>query len=146
MKDLVKRRKSEVRYCEVLKNGQFLNVFFWRNQAIILGENIITWQVGVVISETRKQAKKWFLSPKNPYDSKSTGRCGLEGIKRAAEIILDFRDSMKINEMLFVGFEDFKRQSAYRRLKKYGFKEYEENGAVRYYASPNLIDRKWVEE
>lgn len=124
MKDLVKRRKTEVRYCVPLSNGQLLNVYFWRNSEHLTQGWMNGWKVAVIICDTRKQANRWYHHKTAKENNASTGKCGLEGLKITLDILIDFRNNMKLNDVLLVTFSDRKRALAYRRLLKYDFEEY----------------------
>lgn len=143
LKDLVKRRKSEVRYCERLSNGQLLNVYFWRNQERLPHGWMNGWKVGVIICDNRKQANRWFHKVSAKENGVSTGTCGLEGLKRAKEIVLHFRDNMKVNDILLVTFSDRKRAAAYQRLLKNGFEKYYLEDEFKAYGSLN--PKHWVQ-
>ncbi|MDQ0427689.1 hypothetical protein QOZ98_000514 [Planomicrobium stackebrandtii] len=145
MKDLVKRKKSEVRYCEALSNGQLLNVYFFRNRESVLEKEVDVWNVAVMISKTRKQANDWFNHTSKQDDELITGCCGLEGLKKSLDIIIQFRNSLKKNEYLFVRPSDDKRKSAYRRLKKYEFEEFYLDDDFYTYAAVNPAYWTWVE-
>ncbi len=52
MRDLVKKRKSQVRFCEQLSNGQLLNVYFWCSKDIVIDQRVNVWSVGIIITNT----------------------------------------------------------------------------------------------
>lgn len=145
LRDLVKKRKSEVRYCQPLSNGQALHIYFWREKQSISNQIVYVWNVGIIITDTRKKANYWKNhSPKGKKDM-STGECGLEGLKKAIDIILQFRYRLKRNEYLFVVFDDEKRKSAYRWLERYGFMEFHKNDQFQAYGTFNPIYWDWFE-
>lgn len=145
MKDLVNRRKSEVRYCEALSNGQLLNVYFFRNRQSVFEKEVDVWNVGVIISNTRKQANDWFNHTSKQDDELITGSCGLEGLKKSLDIIIQFRNRLKKNQYLFVRPSDDKRKSDYRRLKNYEFEEFYLDDEFHTYAAVNPAYWTWVE-
>lgn len=114
-------KKNQIRIHERLLNGQYLNIYFMRNKAIPQGKIVYVWNVGVVISKTVKQANLWFIRKKNKLDNRQTGRCGLEGLKKALRHILKFVNNMSIKEELQIGWTDEKRKKAYNYLTRYGF-------------------------
>lgn len=146
MHDLVKRRKSQVRYREILSNGQSLHVYFWREKEFVSNQVVYVWNVGIIITDSRKKANRW--KNRNPRGSKekATGKVGLEGLKKALEIILHFRNRLKPNEYLFVVFDDEKRKSAYRWLERHGFMEFHKNGQFRAYGTFNPLYGGWGRE
>ncbi|RMD04915.1 hypothetical protein D9O40_00770 [Clostridium autoethanogenum] len=113
--------KGQIRIHERLSNGQYLNVYFMRHKAVHQDKIIYIWAVGVAISKTIKQANFWFNGKKNKIDNKQTGKCGLEGLKKALYHILEFVNKMSIKEELQVCWTDEKRKKAYNYLIKYGF-------------------------
>jgi hypothetical protein len=144
LRDLVKNRKSEVRYCQTLSNGQALHIYFWREKQSVSDRIVYVWNVGIIITDTRKKANHWKNhSPKGKKEM-STGECGLEGLKKAIDIILQFRYRLRRNEYLFVGFDDEKRKSAYCWLERYGFMEFYKNGKFQAYGTFNPIYWDWV--
>ena len=83
---------------------------------------IHVWETGLCISRTRKESNKWWNGGKvSKLDNKTTGRCGLEGLRKALKYLCEFSDQLKENEELHVGWADNKRKYAYRYLFKYGF-------------------------
>ncbi len=146
MRDLVKKRKSQVRYCEKLSNGQFLHVYFWREKEFVSDRVVYVWNVGIIITDSRKKANYW--KNRNPKGSKqmATGKAGLEGLKKALDIILEFRNRLKPNEYLFVVFDDEKRKNAYRWLERHGFMEFHKNGKFRAYGTFNPLYGNWAPE
>ncbi len=125
MRDLMKRRKSQVRYCVELSNGQLLHLYFYRVRDQELGYNGIAgaWLTALHIGSNRKYANKWFNTLKGEPE-KATGKCGLEGMKKALDIILEFRKTIKPNEILLVDGADKRRTRIYERLTRYGFGTY----------------------
>ncbi len=105
-----------------LSNGQTLSIYFNRHRDRRLTSCGISaaWSVGIYIGATHKEANKWYNSTSKESE-KITGKCGLEGLKKALDIILDFRNEIKTNEILVVWGTDQRRMNAYRRLGKYGF-------------------------
>ncbi|KOP81996.1 hypothetical protein AMS60_05565 [Bacillus sp. FJAT-21945] len=135
MKDLVPKRKSEVRFHEILPNGQHLNIYFQRSRN---GE-FNQWGVGLHIGKSRKEANKWYNKHSKNKRARSTGTCGITGLKRALFYILHFRDQMKTYEELIIEWEDDKRMRAYRYLKRYEFVDYfDDKDKVIGYGSRNL--------
>lgn len=146
MRDLAQRKKSEFRYCEKLSNGQLLNVYFWRLKAVVFDEHVFVWNVGVVISKNRKEANHWFLRDSKKKKEISTGDCGLEGLKMAKDLILEFQHQLKQNEYLFVAHSDEKRKRAYKWLLRYGFKEFFKGDEFHNYGIANPFYWEWVDD
>ncbi|WP_143331924.1 hypothetical protein [Domibacillus antri] len=139
----MKRRKSEVRYCEPLSNGQMVHVYFWREKQRVSNQMVYVWNAGMIITDSRKKANRWKNHNPKGKKEKSTGQGGLEGLKKALEIILQFRYRLKPNEYLFIRFDDDKRRAAYRWLERYGFMEFHKNGQFLAYGTFNPIYWNW---
>ena len=119
------RRKHEIRIRERLSNGQYMNLFFacYPHQS-----GIHVWTTGLFIG-TKKEGNAFWTGKKG--NLKITGKCGLEGLKKSLDYILKFTSSLKENEELKVGWEDERRQLAYRRLLKHGFQRFDDCYAIR---------------
>jgi hypothetical protein len=113
-------RKTDIRICEKLPNGQLMNLYFKRWQ----GNNIMQWSVGLYISSTRKEANMWWNKRPKHNKSRITGDGSLNGLCLAFKYIMEVVHSLGINEELVVEWEDERRKSAYRILKRYGFRDY----------------------
>ncbi|MEM1506217.1 hypothetical protein RG959_22810 [Domibacillus sp. 8LH] len=146
MRDLVKRRKSQVRYQVGLSNGQSLHVYFWREKEFVSDRVVYVWNAAVIITDSRKKANRWKNRNPRGTKEKATGKVGLEGLKKALDIILEFRYRLKPNEYLFVVFDDEKRKSAYRWLERYGFMPFYKNGVFRAYGTFNPMYGQWLPE
>lgn len=144
VRDLVKKRKSQIRYCEPLSNGQSLHVYFWREKEFVSNRVVYVWNAGIIITDSRKKANRWKNRNTRREKNLITGNVGLEGLKKALNIILDFRYRLKPNEYLFVVFDDEKRKSAYRWLERYGFMEFHKNGKFRAYGTFNPLYGNWA--
>jgi hypothetical protein len=121
------RRKTEIRIHEVLPNGQHLNLYFIRKNPQDPQYPFYQWKVGLCITETRKEANKWWSKDYKKMDGKQTGTCGLAGLKRALDCIMIFTNRLNHNEELTIGWGDLKRQRAYRYLLRKGFIEYRDD-------------------
>ncbi|AQU79734.1 hypothetical protein [Planococcus faecalis] len=146
LNDLVKRKKSEVRYCVGLSNSQLLNLYFFRNRQSVFEKEANVWNVAIIISNSRKQANDWFNHTSKQDDELITGSCGLEGLKKSLDIIIQFRNQLKKNEYLFVRPSDDRRKSAYRRLVNYEFEELYLDGEFHTYASLNPAYWDWIDD
>jgi len=126
------KRKHEIRVHERLSNGQYLNMYFasYPHQS-----GIHIWIAGIFIGE-KKEANKFWIGKK--VKTKITGKCGLEGLKKSLDYILEFAASMRKNEELQIGWEDERRRSAYRRLLKYEFRETDD---CYYFRNPKYWER-----
>ena len=109
------RRKHEIRIHERLSNGQYLNLYFACHPH---QSGIHVWKTGLFIG-IKKEGNKFWIGKK--MKTKITGKCGLEGLKKSLDYIVEFASSLKQNEELHVGWEDERRKLAYRRLLKHGF-------------------------
>jgi hypothetical protein len=118
------KRKSEVRIHETLPNGQVMSLYFQRHQCP--KESFKIWTVGLYIGSSRKEANRWYTKKPKHKSNKSTGQCGLTGLRRALHYILEFVDQLGFNEELQIRWQDEKRKSAYRYLIRYGFQEAED--------------------
>jgi hypothetical protein len=114
------RRKTDIRICEKLPNGQLMNLYLkrWRSDLIM------QWTVGLYISNTRKEANEWWNKRPKGKRSKITGDGSINGLCLAFRYIMEVVHSLGINEELIIEWEDERRRSAYRILKKYGFRDY----------------------
>ncbi|PAE17281.1 hypothetical protein CHH91_04550 [Virgibacillus sp. 7505] len=132
------KRKTDIRICERLSSGKLLNIYFHRK----LGKPPTKyWYVGVCVSETRKQANLWFNKQSKQLDI--TGDGTLEALMRAKEIILEVVHMLGYDEELIVEWQDERRRSAYRWLKRYGFQDYyDDDGNLIGYgiANPDLYE------
>ncbi|WP_046174181.1 hypothetical protein [Domibacillus indicus] len=146
MRDLVKTRKSQVRYSEKLHNGQSVHVYFWREKEFVSDRVVYVWNAAAIITDSRRKANKWKNRSPKGVKEKATGKGGLEGLRKALHIILDFRLRLKPNEYLFVVFDDEKRKNAYRWLERYGFMEFHKNGKLVAYGTFNPLYSQWAQE
>ncbi len=146
MRDLVKKRKSQVRYCEKLSNGQSVHVYFWREKEFVSGQMVYVWNAAAIITDSRKKANNWKNHNRRGIKEKATGKAGLEGLKKALDIILEFKYRLKPNEYLFVVFDDEKRKKAYRWLERYGFMEFHKNGKLIAYGTFNPLLGQWTQQ
>lgn len=117
----VTRKKSEIRICERLSNGKLLNLYFYRKRDDI---RFVRWYVGLYISDTRKEANRWFTTHSKHKKSMITGDGSLVGLRRSLKYILEFSKRLGMYEELIIEWEDEKRKSTYRYLKRYGFVDY----------------------
>ncbi|OCZ54320.1 hypothetical protein [Dehalobacter sp. TeCB1] len=117
------KKKKEYRIHERLSNGQFMNLYFSKH---CHSSGIHIWNVGLYISSNTREANNFWLGKKVP--AKITGRCGIEGLKKAFDFIMEFAQSLGIKDELHVGWEDDRRKYAYRYLLKRGFLVDEDQG------------------
>ncbi len=115
------KRKREIRVHEILSNGQHLNLYFRKFNSDESGVGV--WKIGLCISNTRKEANKWWAGKSiRKIDNKLTGKCGLEGLKKALFYILELCKCLIWDEIQ-ISWNDEKRKRAYKYLLRYGFKE-----------------------
>lgn len=117
----VTRRKSEIRICEKLPNDKLLNLYFYRKRDDPL---FTRWYVGLCISDTRKEANYWFTKHRRAKKAKITGDGSITGLRLALKYILEVANNLGFHEELIIQWEDDRRMSAYRYLKRYGFTDY----------------------
>lgn len=129
------KRKREFRIHERLSSGQHFNMYFKKyNSDRRKGEPLVhgVWKVGLCVSETRREANDWWNSSTGSrLERQSTGKAGLEALRRAAEYLVDFSRLLGFHSELQVNWSDDKRRSAYRRLLRYGFIECEDCYMIR---------------
>lgn len=119
----------------MLPNGQLLNLYFYRKR--YHGEPT-QWHVALYLSRTRKEANLWYSNNSKRKRNRITGDGSLTGLKEALWYIKEFTKLLGYNEELIVQWEDEKRMSAYRFLKRYGFIDYkDEEGNVTAYGIRN---------
>lgn len=115
------KRKHEYRIHELLSNGQWLNLYFTKS---CNSTGIQVWETGLCISNGIRKANEWFIGfggGFKKFNNKATGKCGLEGLRKALTYIYEFADNLKFKEELHVGWADDKRKYAYRYLLKCNF-------------------------
>lgn len=115
------KRKHEYRIHKLLSNRQWLNLYFQKYQG---DRETCVWTTALCISDGIKSANQWYTGLRKGYrkiNNKITGKCGIEGLKKAAKYICSFADNLKLNEELHVGWADDRRKYAYRGLLKRGF-------------------------
>ena len=107
-----------------LSNGQVAMVFATYSETLIGG---MMYDVDFVIAEAIEDCAMWYVDlgeeGGNKLDYTSTGRCGLEGLMFALEAINELMNYylFEAGDYIRVTPSDNKRESAYRRLLKYGF-------------------------
>ena len=128
------KRNHEYRIHEPLSNKQWLNLYFKKH---CNNTGIQIWTVGLCISNSVKGANKWFDTNGRYYRKYTgqTGKCGLEGLRKALIYICEFADNLKQNEEFHIEWHDEKRKYAYRYLLKCNFYVDEEN---KFYHTRNL--------
>lgn len=117
------KKKSEYRIHEILSNGQHLNIYIERLYTKTI-DHLSEWHVSVIISNNRKEANLWYKNKKNV--SSVTGRCGIEGLLKALEHIIYFKNNMMGDALIVVEWDNPKKKRAYKRLLNYGFVLYED--------------------
>ncbi|MED0679691.1 hypothetical protein P4S83_17780 [Aneurinibacillus thermoaerophilus] len=136
------KRKSEVRIFEKLPNGLYLNLYFFRKRP---KTRFAQWHVALYISKTRKEANKWFNNSSKRKKNPITGDGSLIGLKRALDYILEFSRLIGFYEELIVNWEDERRRSAYRYLKRHGFIDYcDKEGNITGYGIRNPNFYEWI--
>lgn len=139
----VVKRKSEVRIFEQLPNGLYLNLYFFRERT---RTKFDVWNVAIYISRSRKEANKWFNTNSKRKKELITGDGSITGLRLALNYIVEFSRWLRLYEELVVGWEDERRRSAYRYLKRYGFVDYlDEDGKVIGYGIRNPNFYEWID-
>ena len=143
MKNLVPLKKNAVRYQIELPNSQFLFVYFNRMPNKVQGFR--RWEVGIYIGKSRKEANNWYNHSGKHDRPTTTGTCGLTGLRKALDIILEFRNQMKSDEEVTVWWADEQRKRAYTYLGRHTFIEYvDDNNETVCYGSRNPAYWEWV--
>mgnify|MGYP006875674364 CR=1 FL=1 len=114
------KRRSELRIRDQLPNGQKVNLYFARHRT---KEGFFQWSVGFYIGE-RKEANLWFNKHSKKQSSTIKGDGTITALLWALGYIRGFIQQLQKNEELVIGWEDDKRKRAYKRLRKYGFRNY----------------------
>lgn len=111
------KRKHEYRIHELLSNKQWLNLYFFKKKY----SGVNAWFICCGISKTIRQANDWYRGGKvGSLDNKQTGKCGLEGLRKILNYILEFEKCIKPDEILFIDTAiDQKRMKAYSWLIKH---------------------------
>lgn len=130
-------RKNRVIIRDKLSNGQILTVFFNRKRAdpkktewTVEYPNTkiaFIWKVAIHIGNDLKDGRRWYDMDYKSRVSKygQTGKCGLEGLKKALEHVINFCKRMGEREELQIICDDDKRYRAYRYLNRFnGFKDH----------------------
>jgi hypothetical protein len=120
---------QELSCARQLSNGQVVKVFaevesmLWFN-----GEKTTQITISCCIGKNARECNDWFRSLDKKLWNKSTGRCGLEGlrcvldaIKQVEDLVLEGWIPCNKRVFLCVQGSDKKRERAYARLTKHGF-------------------------
>lgn len=99
---------------KALSNGQVATCFYVRDKEFPEYIN-----VSFVIGKSIRQNKNWWNDKPGTKSIKSTGQCGLEGLMFALATVRQLQDDNNI----IIEWSDEQRHSAYKYLKRYGFKE-----------------------
>lgn len=145
MRNQVPQKKNAERYQVELPNSQYLYVYF--NRLPIKHQGFRRWEVGIYIGHNRKEANKWYNHNGKHESTRATGTCGLTGLRKALDIILDFRSRMKEDEELTVWWADEQRKRAYAYLGRYTFIEYvDEEDKTVCYGTRNPKYWEWTDD
>lgn len=109
-----------------LKNKQLVGVFKEEYISILYpGKQII--HVDVVIADTKEECIHWYKQfsevPLDEVDKQTTGDGSLEGLLYALSVVKEIQQNLKDNEVLIAAPTDERRERAYRRLLKSGFRK-----------------------
>lgn len=106
-----------------LSNGQFCQIAFYREEYSRATEYYVTFAV----ADKKKHLNGWFNQSKDDRIScKCTGRCGIEALAWARNVILDFENWVYINKnedtKIVVEGADSRRFRLYQKaLSQYGY-------------------------
>lgn len=113
-----------------LSNGQILSVYGFRwNSGSLKGSPLRfrAAEFGCIIGQSKRANNdRYHCRGKKHNLIRSTGKCGIEGLRISRDELLAFRDRCRIGSninTLVVCGADEKRQNAYRYLDRYGFIE-----------------------
>jgi len=102
-----------------LQNGQHLAMYFTKTHQ---GNGVSSWIIGLCIGKTRKACNDWFNKDSDRQKTVlTTGKCGLEGLRMALQILLETESQIPKGDYLIVFWLDKRRERAYSRLLRYGY-------------------------
>lgn len=138
-------RKNRFLIKEQLSNGQWLTVFFIRKRANPKKcvqrpkypdtKIVYIWTVGIYIGDGVKAAKRWFHMDYKKRTQRDiiTGNCGLEGLRKAMNHVIDFCERLKERDELHILCDDKRRFRAYKYLMRFnGFAQHNDFYAFRH--------------
>lgn len=114
-------KKNEKRF-HIEVDGQVVSIYFqekWNRLAYCY-----TYDVALRISNSKRSNNDWYEGGKGFHPSQVTGHCGLKGLLKAKDVILDFAQSLPRDDydrFIVVEGADERRFHAYRALCKHGF-------------------------
>jgi len=105
------KRKHEYRIHELLSNGQWLNLYFFKRYI----HGVTAWFVCLSINKNIRESNDWYNGGKvGSLEKKQTGKCGIEGLRKALNYILEFEKTIKDDEILYIDtVADPKRRKVY---------------------------------
>jgi hypothetical protein len=138
------KRKHEYRTHELLSNKQWLNLYFFKKRYY----GVSAWFICCGISKTTRESNDWYCGGKvGSLDGKQTGKCGIEGLRKALQYILEFEKKLKPDEILFIDTAiDKKRMNAYSWLIKHcDWRHAVDTKTGEYTAFFNRLPSKWYD-
>ncbi len=118
--------KKEVRSHQTLRNGLVASIYFELHKNVDVEDfSYNCWYVGLCIGKRRRDNNDWWTGKKTFQSLDVTGDGGLEGLVWAKNQLKAFEERFSSGDvqLLIVEGTDSRRLSAYRWLKKAGFKE-----------------------
>lgn len=129
---VVNVRKNRITIKEQLSNGQWLYIWFGRRRVNDKQQKVkprypdtkivYLWSVAIYIGDSPKDARRWYDLDRNKRMGSSkmriTGKCGLEGLKKALDHIIYFCENLKERDEMHIYCDDKRRFSAYRYLMR----------------------------
>lgn len=114
----VGKKKKRVHYKKRLKSGKTAHLWLYKQKFI--DSPSFGWSVGLRVSDTDKEARLWLMGNNNG-ESGITGDGSIEALAWALRKIEEFSTLIPETETVVVGWEDDRRKSAYRYLRKKGW-------------------------
>lgn len=110
---------------KVLKNGQVAMLFKTEESCVLYPGKRLHY-IDFVIEQDEATCLKWYKElhfPMGEIDTATTGNAGLEGMLFALQTIQELMKHVDKGDIFIVQPTDDRRNKAYRRLLKYGFRK-----------------------
>jgi len=109
-----------------LQNGYWLKVMITKFDNIYYPPN--SWNASIVVAKTKRKANDHFNklhnSPKNLENKSTNYKGGIESLIASMTIIHQFEKLLSNGNYIIIEGSDEQRKRVYRRLLRYGYKEY----------------------
>jgi hypothetical protein len=110
---------SVYRRYEVLSSGQCLAMYVKRKR---ITNGCSAWIVSVCIFPTKRECDYWFRNQDKVVE-KSRSSKGIEGLMLAARWLKELKRMIRRGDKIVIFWTDGRRHSAFRYLKRFGFRE-----------------------